>query len=106
MDNPISHSSYTYTASEMLQIPRFRFKRLVLLVLLVEELPVSRLADDVSNTPIEFAHLMKSASSELEALIGGVAAAAAGFEGPERAYLTPPNMVANQAMASFDVLSV
>ena len=44
--------------------------------------------------------MIKSASSELEALIGG-AAAEADFFGPEVAYATPPNMVASQPMASY-----
>lgn len=78
--------------------------RLLLLVLLVKELPVAWLAHDgPGGSTIEFAHLMKSASSLLEALMGGVATVpAAGLaEGPEVAYLTPPKRVANQAMAIY-----
>jgi hypothetical protein len=44
---------------------------------------------------------MKSASSELEALMGGVAVAVGLAELPDMAYETPPNMVANQAIASY-----
>ena len=63
---------------------------LVLLAILLEELPVLqsviRHLERGQWVGIEFAHLMKSASSELEALIGGVLlAAAAGFLGPEAA---------------------
>lgn len=44
---------------------------------------------------------MKSASSLLEALIGGVAVAVGLAELPEVAYLTPAKRVPNQAMASY-----
>lgn len=44
--------------------------------------------------------MIKSASSELEALIGG-AAAEADFFGPEVAYATPPKSVASHPMASY-----
>ena len=75
----------------------------MLLVLLLKEVPAVRLAGQHCWAFLELTHLMKSASSELEALIGGVAVAV-GFEaeGPDVAYLTPANMVVNQAMASCD----
>lgn len=54
---------------------------LLLLLLLLHELPVLLLATEPRLFD-EMTHLMKSASSELEALIGGLAAAAC-FLGPE-----------------------
>lgn len=44
--------------------------------------------------------MMKSASSELEALMGG-AAVETDFLGPDVAYATPPKRVASQPIASF-----
>lgn len=69
--------------------PVFNFSNLVLLVLLLKEFPVKPLVGFSSrfahSTISYITHLMKSASSELEALIGGAEAAEAGFLGPEAA---------------------
>lgn len=79
-----------------------RSSRLFLLVLLSKEVPVVVLVHSGSTASgFEFAHLMKSASSELEALMGGVAVAVGLAELPDMAYVTPPNMVANQPIASY-----
>jgi|SRR6478735_11155720 len=90
----------TYTAPKQPYNHRLRFNRLVLLVLLIKEVPGIGLVHEGSASSGEFAHLMKSASSELEALMGGVAVAVGLEEPPDRASLVPTTRVPNQAMAS------